>query len=121
MVAQLEVLLVESADSPEQQWRSRILLRSAQEADHDIADRLYQYEKHLVEDQGHSQEARTVQAACMKLHRDFRRIHKALDAALMEYDRRQHADISQLGTSNNNDGAGGHPAQLLRTDQVQYE
>ena len=95
-------------------------MRSAQEADRDIADKLYVYEKSLVDTRGHSKEARTAQTACMKLHRDFRRVHKALDATLQDYERRQQADISLLG-ANNNAGmgiAGSDPAQLLQQEQV---
>lgn len=115
MVAQLENLIEDSSDSPEQQWRSRILVRSAQEADCDIADKLYRYEKELVT-QGRSKDARTAQAACMKLHRDYRRTHKALDTTLLEQQRRQQADISTFL------GAGsGDPALQLQQEQEHEE
>jgi hypothetical protein len=88
------------------------LTRSAQEADRDIADKLYWYEKSLV-DQGRRRDARTAQTACMKLHRDFRRVHQILDATLLEHERRQRADLSRLG---NMDGV--DQAQLLQAEQV---
>jgi len=114
MVAKLEKSLEAGrSDSPENQWRSRILVRSAQEADRDIADKLYWYEKELV-DQGRSSEARTAQAACMKLHGDYRHTHKALDATLLEQQNRQQADLfSLLGDSNNT----GDAAMLLQQEQ----
>ena len=121
MVAQLESLIVQSADSPEAQWRGRILVRSAQEADRDIADKLCEYEKSLVDTRGHGRDARTAQTACMKLHRDYRRVHKALNATLQEYERRQRADISLLGgsmdaTGRNREGV--DPALILQQEQV---
>jgi hypothetical protein len=114
MVAQLEVLVQQSAESPEVQWRARILSRSAQEADRDIADKLYWYEKSLV-DKGKQKEARTVQAACMKLHNDFHRVHATLGEALCEYECRQRSDASLLG------GAISYPesnSMLLKQEQV---
>lgn len=124
MVAELENLVDRSGDSPETQWRSRILLRSAEEADRDIADKLYNYEKSLVDMKGHSREDRTAQTACIKLHRDFRRIHKALDISSHAYERRQQADISMLGANavaaGVAAGGSGDTAQLLEQEQEDF-
>lgn len=119
MVAQLDCLVQQSAVSPEVQWRSRIMLRSAQEADRDIAEKLYRYEKTLVDAGGHGRDARTAQTACMKLHRDYRRIHKALCDTMQEYERRQRADISLLGgATDSRSREVADPALTLQQEQV---
>jgi len=126
MVTQLQGLVDQSGVSPEMQWRSRILLTSAQDADRDIADKLYEYEKSLVDVQGHSKEARTAQTAFMKLHRDFRRAHQAFTITLCDYERRQRTDISLLGANHNqsinvrNPDALMDPAQVLQQEQEDF-
>ena len=126
MVAQLEHLFPDNHqhaaaaaanvnDSPEVQWKCRILMRSAQDADRDIADKLYWYEKTLVVANGKSQEARTAQTACMKLHRDYRRVHNALEHTLVEHDRRQRADVARLTAIG---AMGGDSSYLLQTQQA---
>lgn len=97
------------------------MVRSAQEADRDIADKLYEYERSLVDTRGHGPDARTAQTACMKLHRDYRRVHKSLNATLQEYERRQRADVSLLGgavdaTGSNKEAV--DPALILQQEQV---
>ncbi|KAL7558924.1 hypothetical protein ACA910_015501 [Epithemia clementina (nom. ined.)] len=96
MVADLEAFLAESGESPEAAWRARILMRSAQETDKELWNKLHKYEKTL---QGHKEDAdlRQAQTACMKLHRDFKRIHKSLVLTLSFFEKRQKAEISRLG------------------------
>lgn len=104
LVADLERLLRLSGESPEAAWRCRILIRSAQETDNDLWRKLYDYENSLLLGSGVSgaattstSESRSAQSACVKLHRDFKRIHHGLLQALSDYERRQSAEISQLG------------------------
>jgi len=96
MVSDLEKLLADSGDSPEAAWRARILMRSTQETDKELWEKLFNYEKTL---HGHTEDGdlRKAQTACMKLHRDFKRIHKSLVLALSRFESRQKAEISRLG------------------------
>jgi hypothetical protein len=67
-------------------WRTRVLIKTAQEAEKVLWTKLYEYEKtllvhpepnrfsHLTQ----NDDLREAQTACMKLHRDFKRSHKAL-------------------------------------------
>ena len=96
MVSDLETFLAESGESPEAAWRARILMRSAQETDKALWEKLYQYEKTLY-GSGPDAELRQAQTACMKLHRDFKRIHKSLVLTLTTFEKRQKAEISRLG------------------------
>ena len=102
------------------------MLRSTQEADRDIAEKLYKYEASLVDVHmrshgGGRDDARTAQqSACMKLHRDYRKIHNALGNTMKEYERRQRADIALLGGASL-DGRGTEvpdPALTLKQEQV---
>lgn len=108
LVADLEGVLDQSGESPEASWKARILIRSAQEAEKDLWDKLYKHEKSLLipddakdktktKDKENSQkELRTAQTACMKLHRDFNRGHKALLMVLSLHEKRQKAEVSRL-------------------------
>jgi hypothetical protein len=92
MVSELETLLEPSSKSPEAQWRTRILIRSAQDADRDIWKRLYEYETSYGENPSYSR----AQIACRKLHRDFSRVHKQLSLVLEMYEKRQQVEVSFL-------------------------
>jgi hypothetical protein len=116
LVTDLEGILEKSGESPEASWRARILIRSAQEAEKDLWDKLYKYEQSLLTagknvgsgsdsmdnvDQGkdtenRKRELRTSQTACMKLHRDFNRSHKVLVMILSLHQKRQKAEASRL-------------------------
>jgi hypothetical protein len=113
LVADLEGILEQSGESPEASWRARIIIRSAQEAEKDLWDKLYNYEQSLLtagknsgsgsdsalkdKDKENSQkELRTAQTACMKLHRDFNRSHKVLVMILSLHQKRQKAEASRL-------------------------
>jgi hypothetical protein len=95
MVTELESLLEISGHYPEAQWRTRILIRSAQDADRDIWKRLYEYESSFGEDPSCSR----AQIASRKLHRDFRRVHKQLHATLEAYEKLQQVEVSFLSSS----------------------
>lgn len=99
MVADLEEILNQSGDSPEMAWRAKILMTSALSTDKELWDKLYQYEKTLLVNTrtNNSEELRMAQSACMKLHRDFKRSHKALVMAISLHEKRRNAEISQLG------------------------
>jgi hypothetical protein len=92
MVAELDSLMEVSGQSPEAQWRTRILIRSTQDADRDIWKRLHDYETNHGENPGYSR----AQMASRKLHRDFRRVHKHLQAVLASYEKRQQVEIAFL-------------------------
>jgi hypothetical protein len=92
MVAELETLLEPSSHSPEAQWRSRILMRSAQDADRDIWKRLYEYETSFGENPQNSR----AQLASRKMHRDFRRVHNGWTSICEQYKQRQHVEVSFL-------------------------
>ena len=95
MVAELENLLKMSGQSPEAQWRSRILIRSSQDADRDIWQRLYEYEMSHGENPSYSR----AQMASRKMHRDFRRVHEQLHAILEAHKRQQQVEVSFLTSS----------------------
>ena len=97
MVSELESLLVPSSSNPEAQWRSRILIRSAKDADRDIWRRLYEYEANFGDGSNYSR----AQIASRKLHRDFRRVHKHLIQFLGAHQLRQQVEVSFLSTSAN--------------------
>jgi hypothetical protein len=101
MMAELSVLLDASGETPAAAWRAKILFRSAQESDKELWKKLYDYEKTLLVRHKSScmsaDEMRTAQTSCMKLHRDFKRSHKALVMALSLYEKRQAAEVSRLG------------------------
>lgn len=72
-------------------WRVRVLLKTAQESDKSLWAKLYEFEKTLLSTNDKSNgasryscntaspdELLTAQTECMKLHRDFKRSHKAL-------------------------------------------
>jgi hypothetical protein len=115
LVADLEGILEQSGESPEASWRARIIIRSAQEAEKDLWDKLYKYEQSLLapdltpynsksgsmaakdkDNENIQKELRTAQIACMKLHRDFNRGHKVLVMILTLHEKRQKAEASRL-------------------------
>ena len=101
MVAELESLMEVSGVSPESQWRTRILIRSAQDADRDIWKRLYEYESSHGDNPTYSR----AQMASRKLHRDFQRVHKQLKVILALYEKRQQVEIAFLSRQGD-DGVG---------------
>ena len=95
-VAELEQLLPEAGENPEAAWRAKILMRTAQAVDQELWTKLYDYEKSL-RSREEDPEVRRQQSACVKLHRDFKRSHKALVLALTMFEKTQNAEISRLG------------------------
>jgi hypothetical protein len=82
MVSKLEAVLKGDGQSKENAWRVRVLLKTAQDADKNLWTKLYEFEKTLLSNINSSDsnqtELREEQTACLKLHRDFKRTHKAL-------------------------------------------
>ena len=95
-VAELEELLPIAGEQPDAAWRAKILMRSAQAVDQELWSKLYEYEKTL-RNREQDPEVRQQQTACMKLHRDYKRAHKALVLGLTMYEKTQRAEISRLG------------------------
>lgn len=91
LVAELENLMESSGQSPKAQWRTRTLIRSAQEADRDIYKRLYEYDIEYH----YSQYSKT-QMAWRKLSRDFSRVQNQLKDIVATYEKRQQVDVSFL-------------------------
>lgn len=89
LVHELEALVDKSGRTPEDQWRSRILLRSIEEAD--------QYIWTQIQQQCHQQSAdRTVRASFGKVHRDYKRVNSTFRKILMNYKARQGVELSFL-------------------------
>ena len=95
MVSELESLLVPSSTSHEAQWRARILMRSAQDADRDICKRLYEFDSN----NGGSGSSSRAQIANRKLHRDFGRAHKQYTTIIEQYEQRQQVEVSFLSSA----------------------
>jgi hypothetical protein len=89
LVGDLDALNGKSGQAPEDQWRSRILLRSAEEADQDIWNQIQHYTKKQSDDP-------TVRASFGKIHRDFKRVHATFRKLLMNCKHRQGAELSLL-------------------------
>jgi hypothetical protein len=108
LVGNLEEILEQSSESPEASWRARIIIRSAQEAEKNLWNKLSKYEQSPLtagknigsgisgsladkdeETESSQRELRTAQTACMKLHRDFNRSHKIFGMILSLHQKRQ--------------------------------
>lgn len=94
LVSDLESVLKQAGDTPEAAWRARILMKSAQETDKVLHQDLYKYEQSLC---SKNQDTRRAQTAVMKLHRDYKRSHRALGMCLQLYHTQQRVDMSTLG------------------------
>jgi len=91
MVRELESLVTRSGDTPEDQWRSRIVLRSAEEADTDIGKKIRHQEQAVLNVQDP-----TVRASYQKLRRDYKRAHESFKTLSSQYTKRQQEAIVQL-------------------------
>ena len=92
MVRELESLVNLSGDSPETQWRSRILLRSAEEADKDIGKKIRHQEQTVCKVQDPN-----IRASYKKLKRDYARAHDSFETLSLQYITQQQQAIAQLG------------------------
>uniref|UniRef100_A0A7S1YGT7 t-SNARE coiled-coil homology domain-containing protein n=1 Tax=Grammatophora oceanica TaxID=210454 RepID=A0A7S1YGT7_9STRA len=93
LVRELEALVddTESGTNVEDQWRTRILLRSGEEADDALAEKL---EHQRVLASNHV----TVQTSLAKLNRDYKRAHDTFHAAVAKYIRKQAVEVSLLSS-----------------------
>jgi len=97
MVAELESLSKISSSSPEEMWKTRILLRSAVDAERDLQVAL---EREHARTEGEKGVPRSVVAAARnKMKRDYHRASKQLRSIVDEMERRQRAEISTLTAS----------------------
>lgn len=92
LVTDLEQAMKDSGDSPEAQWRTRILIRSSKDAQVDLTQRFYDIDNSEKNVSRHSRG----QMAMRKLRRDFSRVHKQFEAAMKTYERRQQVEVSFL-------------------------
>lgn len=92
MVRQLEPLVKSSGNTPEDQWKARILLRSGEEADHDIRKNMKRHEQSVrnIYDPN-------VRASHQKLNRDYNRAHDSFVTLLIQYNKNQEEVIAQFG------------------------
>lgn len=89
MVADLEQAMEKSSESPEAQWKTRILLRSVQEAQQDISNRLLDFGDILER----RRDGRG-QMALRKLRRDFARVQEHFAKVTQLHLKRQQAEVS---------------------------
>ena len=94
MVVKLESLLKTAGTSPEAQWRSRILIQSAKDADRAIDLQL--------EKLGEKGKGPNV-AALRKLQRDYGRAQYTLIQTLQQYERQQQVEVAFLTSQNDED------------------
>lgn len=91
---------------PEATWKARILIRSVQDADHDLCAKLDAYERSILameqleSNEGNvdkpSTEVRLSKMSYMKMKRDYDRSRNALEKSLTSYEQRQKAEVNQL-------------------------
>jgi len=101
MVSDLESASKNPASSPEAAWKSRILLRSARDAERDLASGLASLPlpETNANTTGNANANATQTAACKKLARDFRRARDQLRSVVAAMERKQLADVSLLTAS----------------------
>lgn len=100
MVADLESLAKSSVSSPEAMWKSRILRRSANDADKDLALAL-EHDRKLAETEHDSRSvaASAKAASRKKLQRDYHRASEQFRSVLENMERRQKAEVSCLNAN----------------------
>lgn len=91
MVRQLEPLVKSSGNTPEDQWKARILLRSAGEVDRDIGKNMRRHEQSVrkIHDPN-------VRASHLKLNRDYNRAHDSFVMFSIQYSKNQQEVIAQF-------------------------
>jgi hypothetical protein len=109
MVADLESLSKTSASSPEAMWKSRILLRSARDANRDLKLALEKEERTGAVEGGIKSVGAAARAASKKkLKRDYHRASEQFRSIIEETERRQRVEISCL-TASEAAAAGANP------------
>jgi hypothetical protein len=109
MVAELESVLKQASTSPEAMWRSRILMRSAQDAQWDLQQRVHQQTDWTTtttskKNSSTSTTTTTTNKALVlaqeKLRRDWNRTRQQFHNMVMESQQRQLAEMSLLSAKN---------------------
>jgi hypothetical protein len=103
MVTELETVLKQASTSPEAMWRSRILMRSAQDAQRDLQQRVHQQ----INADGNKKKntitipnSQALVLAQEKLQRDWNRTRQQFHKMVMESQQRQLAELSLLSAKN---------------------
>jgi hypothetical protein len=118
LVSDLEHLLNEAGESPEAAWRANILVKSVEDTDTGLLEKLDQYEKILLQssyEKGlmiqQKPDFRLAQqiTACSKLRRDFNRCHATMKTGIEIHRKRQRVEMSQLGAVHWNETSTGSP------------
>ena len=91
MVRQLESLVKSSGNSPEDQWKARILLRSAGEADHDIGKNMRHHEQSVRNTRDPN-----IRTSYQKLNRDYNRAHDSFVMLSIQYSKTQQEVIARF-------------------------
>ncbi len=99
MVADLQAVSCSSASSPEAMWKTRILLRSARDAERDLKLSLNMEKQDAGAKRSKSVAAAALAASRKKLLRDYHRASEQLRLIVEETERRQRAEISCLTAS----------------------
>jgi t-SNARE complex subunit (syntaxin) len=112
LLSDLESIIKDSIVTPEVAWRTNILVKSVEETDFEVGEKLRNYETSLLQEQhqhqlllfnsgkhvsNNDQRITQQQAACCKLQRDYNRCHRSMVSILDMYKARQKAEVSQLG------------------------
>lgn len=107
MVSELEKVLEQASSSPEAMWRSRILMRSAQDSQRDLQRQVHQVDfstssrssnnKKSNKTNNNNNNNAAILAAQQKLQRDWNRAQQHFHKIVMESQRRQMAEMSLLG------------------------
>lgn len=126
LVSDLERLLKEAGDSPEAAWRANILVKSVQDTDIGLCEKLDRYEEMLNATSSndrtwlnqHKNDVRLAQqlTACSKLRRDYNRCHTTMKAAIEIHKKRQSVEVSQLSAVYWNESDTAAPKQQSTDD-----
>jgi hypothetical protein len=124
MVTELETVLKQASTSPEAMWRSRILMRSAQDAQRDLQQRVHQQ----IHADGNKKKntitipnSQALVLAQEKLQRDWNRTRQQFHKMVMESQQRQLAELSLLSAKNGVTLLPQQQQQLLLQQERQYQ
>jgi hypothetical protein len=124
MVTELETVLKQASTSPEAMWRSRILMRSAQDAQRDLQQRVHQQ----INADGNKKKntitipnSQALVLAQEKLQRDWNRTRQQFHKMVMESQQRQLAELSLLSAKNGVTLLPQQQQQLLLQQERQYQ
>jgi hypothetical protein len=126
LVSDLEHLLKDAGESPDAAWRANILVKSVEETDIGLLEKLDKYEKMLEEssscERGSMNQQKTdlrlaqQRTACSKLRRDYNRCHATMKSGIEVHRKRQTVEASQLGAVHWNENGTGAPTHQSDVD-----